>query len=70
MRKPCWGCTINFYFGSASIEFDRAMRILGGIGIRTNFRIYGKRYWAWKKKMKRLRERMHKQRTNSQRDRH
>ena len=56
-RKPYWGCTVKFYFGTLSIAVDPAMPILGGLGIRFNFRIYGKRYWRFKRKMEAIRKR-------------
>ena len=56
-RKPYWGCTVKLYFGAFSIAIDPAMPVLGGLGIRFNFRIYGKRYWQFKRKMESLRKR-------------
>ncbi|WP_319525751.1 hypothetical protein [uncultured Desulfosarcina sp.] len=56
-RKPYWGCTVKFHFGAFSIAVDPAMPILGGLGIRFNFRIYGKRYWRFKRKMEASRKR-------------
>ncbi len=57
-RKPYWGCTLKFYFGAALIEFDPAMPVFGGIGVRLNFRIYGKRYWAFKRRVRKMKARM------------
>ena len=50
-RKPYRGCTVKFHFGAFSIAVDPAMPVLGGLAIRLNFRIYGKRYWRFKRKM-------------------
>ena len=61
-RKPYWRCTVKFHFGTLSIEVDRSMPILGGPGIRCSLRIYGKRYWRFKRKIKALREQREKRR--------
>jgi hypothetical protein len=55
-RKPYWACTVKFYFGFFSLEIP-GKPILGGFGVRFNFRVYGKRYWRFKKKMAAMRER-------------
>ncbi|WP_319406160.1 hypothetical protein [uncultured Desulfosarcina sp.] len=49
---------MKFYFGAALIEFDPAMPVFGGIGVRLNFRIYGKRYWAFKRRVRKMKARM------------
>lgn len=60
LREPRFSHTIKIYFGAFSFAFDPSMPVLGGPMFRFNLRVYGKRYWRWKRKMKAMREKQRK----------
>ncbi len=48
--------TVKFYIGAMSLEFEHKMPVFGGIGFRFNIRIYGKKYYRFKRKIRKLKE--------------
>jgi hypothetical protein len=42
--------TVKFYIGAMSLEFEHKMPVFEGIGFRFNIRIYGKKYYRFKRK--------------------
>ena len=47
--------TLKFYIGAMSIELGGS-KVLGGIGFKIVFRVYGKRYYDFKRKVRKTKK--------------